>query len=234
MTIRRTLLAASLAFVALSTSAFADTFETALRGAYADYRAALFQTNMNDQAGSTKMLGAFQEKWSALEKANPTPPARYADDAAFGATLTAVADIAAKAADEVKAGKLADAHLSLEGIRDEIGGMHERNGIIAFSDRMNTYHAKMEEIIGATYADDAAGLGTLREDAAVLAYLAADVTAHPPADAEGKPEYAALLKDFNASVERLLNATRNGNSAAAKAAIDTLKAPYSKLFLKFG
>ena len=32
---------------------------------------------------------------------------------------------------------------------DEIGDLHARNGIIGFSDRMNAYHARMEEVLAA-------------------------------------------------------------------------------------
>ena len=41
-------------------------FESALRTAYADYRAALFHTNSKNAEASVKAIAAFDEKWSAL------------------------------------------------------------------------------------------------------------------------------------------------------------------------
>ena len=209
-------------------------FETAMRGAYADYRSALFQTNANQPEAAVKAIGAFQQKWAALIAANTTAPPQYADDSTYAATLAEVASIADTAASEVAAGELPKAHETLEAIRFRIGGLHERNGIIGFSDRMNAYHAKMEEVLAKDYgAFDAVSLRTLGEDAAVLAWLAADIKTHPPAEASD-PAYASLLDGMVDSVTVLAEAARGDDPAAAKSALDGLKVPYSKLFLKFG
>jgi len=209
-------------------------FETAMRGAYADYRAALFQTNAGKPDAAVKAVDAFQQKWAALSAANTAAPPQYADDPAYAETLAKVASIADTAATEVAAGKLPEAHETLEAIRFAVGGLHERNGIVGFSDRMNAYHAEMEVVLAKDYGGfDAAGLGTLREDAAVLAYLAADIAANPPAEASD-PAYKPLLDGMIASVTRLTEAARSGDAAAAKSALGNLKVPYSKLFLKFG
>ena len=106
--------------------------------------------------------------------------------------------------------------------------------MIGFSDRMNAYHAKMEQILGKTYGGfDAAGFGELREDAAVLAHLAADIAAHPAAEAEDAA-YKPLLQALETSSSDLVNAARSGDVEAAKKAVGSLKVPYSKFFLKFG
>jgi hypothetical protein len=209
-------------------------FETAMRGAYADYRGALFQTNANQPEAAVQAVDAFKQKWAALASANTIAPPQYADDPAYAVTLAKVASITDKAAGEVAAGKLTEAHATLEAIRFEVGGLHERNGIVGFSDRMNAYHAKMEDVLAKDYSGfDAAGLGALREDAAVLAFLAADIKAHPPTEA-ADPAYGKLLDGMTDSVTALANAAHTGDAAAAKTALGNLKVPYSKLFLKFG
>jgi hypothetical protein len=225
-------------------------FEASLRSAYADYRNALFQTNANNPGEATKAVDGFIRKWSELATAYAAPPPHYADDPAYGETLAKVTDTAKKAAGQVTGGDLTRAHEILEGIREEIGALHERNGIVAFSDRMNAYHARMEEILAADYVGfspvgqmemiaqepagfSAEGLSILREDAAVLDYLAADLVAHPPADSSD-PTYQPLLDAVVASVAALRKAARDANPDAAKAAVTGLKGPYSKLFLKFG
>ena len=99
---------------------------------------------------------------------------------------------------------------------------------------MNAYHAQMERILGDGYDGlDPAEMGKLREDAAVLAYLAGDIAAHPPAEAVN-PAYQTLLDGMTASVSALVDAVRADDAAAARQAIMGLKQPYAKLFLKFG
>ncbi len=233
--LRTLALVASLLAPAAALAGPVSDFETAMRNAYGDYRAALFQTNAGNAGQAEAAIAAFTGKWSALASAGETPPPQYADDPAFAATMRNVGVIADSAATEVADGKLAEAHETLEAIRDQIGGLHRRNGIIGFSDRMNAYHAAMEEALARDYTGfDAAGLGLLREDAAVLAYLAGDIAANPPAEAASDASYAPLLAAMQASVEALHNAAVAGDAAAARTALAGLKVPYSKLFLKFG
>ena len=226
--------ALSLAFMGVANAGPVSDFEVAMRGAYGDYRAALFQTNAAKPEAAAQAVNAFKQKWAALAAANTIAPPQYADDPAYAETLAKVAAITDKAATEVAASELPKAHETLETIRFEVGGLHERNGIVGFSDRMNAYHAKMEDVLGKDYSGfDAAGLGALGEDAAVLAFLAADIKAHPPAEA-ADPAYGKLLDGMTDSVTALANAAHTGDATAAKTALGNLKVPYSKLFLKFG
>lgn len=209
-------------------------FEADLREAYADYRSALFLTNANKGGQALTAIDGFTAKWSALSAVGAEVPPQYADDPRFRGTLEAVATTAAKARAEVASGALTEAHETLEGVRAEIGGLHERNNIVGFSDRMNAYHAMMEHILGADYADSGAeGMAALREDAAVLSYLAADIEAHPAPDAS-EPDYAPLLERMVTSARTLQAAARAGDAAAARQALSGLKPAYSKFFLKFG
>lgn len=209
-------------------------FETALRSAYADYRSALFLTNANKQSEAVVAIGAFQDKWSALARGTTDLPPQYADDVHYQETLAKVAEIAGAAKAEAAAGRLSEAHASLEAVREQIGKLHERNGLMGFSDRMNAYHAVMEHVLAGYQGElDAAMLGSLREDAAVLAFLAGDLAKHPPEDA-ASPEFKPLLDAVLASVAALQAAARSADAAAVHKAMGGLKVPYSKLFLKFG
>ena len=80
---------------------------------------------------------------------------------------------------------------------------------------------------------DNAGLKVLNEDVAVLAALAEGIIDHPAPEA-GNEAYAGLVAGLKASVDALQAATRNGDAAAAKAAIGGLKPAYTRLFAKFG
>lgn len=233
------LAAALLASSLLSTAAWAgpfNDFEAQARTAYAGYRAALFQTNKNDKAATEEALNGLSTKWTALiAQWGKAPPPQYVDDAKFVGTLDSVSKIIDTAKAETAKNELAKAHETLEKIRDELAALRERNGVIVFSDRMNAYHSKMEEVLAKNYNGfDAAGLAALREDAAVLAYLYTDIAARPPADGVGKDDFKQALGAFKNSVDAVVAASRGTDAAAAKKAVDSLKGPYSMLFLKFG
>ena len=223
--------------LAASSSAFAGPvadFEAGFRDTYASYRMALFATNTGNADKSKHAIGEFDSRWDALVSENAkTPPPHYADDPAWGSTLTEVSDAIAKAGQLAEQGKLADAHEVLEHVRDAIGELHARNGIVLFSDRMNAYHARMETVIGLPVTN-AAGKQKLLEQSAVLAYLAEDMLKTPPVEARGNPEFDKLAEAVKASVAALQDAARSGDEAAIKAALSGLKKPYSMLFVKFG
>ena len=209
-------------------------FESAMRAAYADYRSALFLTNTNKGEPALQAIDGFSRQWAALADAGAVAPPQYADDTGFRRTLDVVAETAAQAKVEVESGALTKAHETLEGIREQIGQLHERNNIIGFSDRMNAYHAMMERILGTDYSGAGAeGMAVLREDAAVLSYLADNIAAHPAPEAPDAA-YAPLLEGMMTSVMALREAARVGDAAAAKQAVNALKPSYSKFFLMFG
>lgn len=204
--------------------------ETRIAGAYAEYRAALFQTNQKKQPETEATIAAFRAKWAALAadwRANPPP--QYADDARLGETLEQVEKLAAAAANQATTGDLAKAHDTLEGIRDALADLRARNGIIAFSDRMNAYHAMMEHVSSSKYDTPSA----MAEDVAVLAYLAKDIGANRPAGSN-PAEFDPLFKAMEVTIANLRVALKAGDPAAIETARKAIKPAYSRLFLKFG
>jgi soluble cytochrome b562 len=211
-------------------------FEKSLREAYGDYRKALFLTNAGKAEEAAAATEALIGKWQVIsEKWSKTPPPHYADDPKWPDTLQEVSSLAAKSAEEIKSAKLQEAHETLEGVREAIGGLHARNGIISFSDRMNAYHERMEHVLTTDIsALDQSVFDRLQEDAAVLKYLAETALDHPPVEASASDEFRALSKGLLASVEDLLNAARTDDAAKLKAAMQALKPAYAKLFVKYG
>lgn len=211
-------------------------FETEFRAMYGDYRSALFMTNSGNVEKSAASLAGFEAGWSELKDAyGAVPPPHYADDPHWAEMLATVDGLLAKADAQVAAGKLAEAHETLEAVRDVFSALHLRNGIQTFSDRMNAYHAEMEHVLAMDPAAlTEADLPEITGRAAVLLYLAQDVMAFPPDGAEGNPEFGKLIKGFEASVAIFDAAARASDLAAVRAAMGGLKKPYSMLFLKFG
>lgn len=210
-------------------------FEKALRGVYGDYRMALMQTNLKNAEAAQKAIAGFETKWAALVAAYAkAPPPHFAEDGQFAAVLEKIAAINQRAKSIASAGNLAEAHDVLEEIRGELGRLRLRNGMMTFSDRMDAVHAQMEHMIDRRKGDfSLAGLAELREDAAVLAFLADDLKRHPAPEASA-PDFAPTLQAFLDAIAALRQAVRNGDAEASKAALAKIKPAYARLFVKFG
>lgn len=212
---------------------FAD-FERALAAAYIPYKAALFQTNQKDKAGTEKSLEAFTAQWGQLMKSyRASPPPQYADDTGWAATVGAIDEMIAAAKVEVAKGDLAKAHDVLEGVRDKLGQMRTRNGVIVYSDRVDTYHEHMEHVLAGKYPG-AEGMAKLREDAAVLAYLAELLEKHQPAALKGEAGFKDGLAAMVGAAKALQAAARSGEPEATAKAMKALKPAYAKFFVRFG
>jgi hypothetical protein len=222
----------------LAQSALAnDPATDAMQAAYGPYRIALFKTNSNSQAEASQAMRQVQDAWGkVVAQFGSKPPAPYDRDAAFSTTLTQVADVYTTAAQQVAANQLAAAHDTLEKARDLLADVRRRSQVVVYSDHMNAYHAQMEHVlVGASQLlSQPSGLPPLTADVGALRYLANQLSSQAPAPYKSNPEFVDLLQAVNTSVTNLQTALWAQDAAAAKAAIAKIKAPYSKLFLKFG
>jgi hypothetical protein len=232
----RGLLAALLCAAGLPALA-ADAVTDAMQQAYAPYRAALFQTNAKNAEGSAQAIAQAQQAWGAIvARFGAQAPAPYDRDPGFAGTLAQVNAVYTKAADEIRAGRLPEAHETLEAARDLLADLRRRNQVVVFSDHMNAYHAEMEHALTQAPAllDQPQGLQRLTASAGVLAYLARRLPQEAPAALRADAEFVAGVAAVTASVDGLMSALMAGDVAAARAALGRLKGPYGKLFLKFG
>lgn len=224
------------AFASLPARA-ADEATDAIQAAYAPYRAALFRTNSGAQRESEQALASSRKAWQdVMQRYARAVPAPYDRDPAFATTLAKVDAVFTRAQAQVDAGKLADAHETLEEVRDLLAALRERNGVVTFSDHMNAYHAEMEEVLrqGPKALQDTGGTTALLEQAAVLGYLAQRLRTAAPAALAENPEFVAMHQAVDASVTALRTALRLRDVEAARKAVAGLKQPYSRMFLKFG
>lgn len=235
---RHSILLAAMLASACSVSAWAaDPVTDAIQKAYGPYRAALFKTNAGQAGESVEALKQAQAAWAQvaqLVKSQPTVP--YANDALMAKTLTGVDGYYATAAQQVAAGKLPDAHATLEGVRDLLSELRRQNQVIVYSDHMNAYHAQMEHLLeeGPKWLKAGDGMPRLAAQAGVLSYLAGRLASEAPAAAQASPEFKELLGAVTRSVEALNAAVAAGDKAQVEKALGQVKAPYSKLFIKFG
>jgi hypothetical protein len=215
----------------------ADPVTDAMQDAYAPYRMALFKTNGKSQAEAQQALTQAQQAWDKLStQFGAKPAAPFDRDPAFAASVAEVAKVYTKAMAEITANQLADAHNTLEHARDVMADLRQRNNVVVFSDHMNEYHGQMELIVsdGSATLAQPKGLLTMTAQAGVLSYLAKRLSTQAPASLTQNPEFTALIAAVNQSVDNLEAALLNQDIAAIKDAIGKLKAPYSRLFAKFG
>lgn len=215
----------------------ADPVTDAMQAAYAPYRMALFKTNGKSQAEAQQALTQAQQAWDKLgTQFGSKPAAPYDRDPTFAVSVAEVAKVYTKAMAEINANQLADAHNTLEHARDVMADIRQRNNVVVFSDHMNEYHSQMELIVSegsATLAQPKGPL-TMTAQAGALSYLAKRLSAQAPVSLTQNPEFTALIAAVNQSVGNLEAALLNQDIAAVKDAIGKLKAPYSRLFAKFG
>ena len=228
--------ALSLALIG-TTARAADPLTDAMQQAYAPYRAALFRTNSGAQAESAAAVAKAREAWQALDaRFAAQPPAPYDRDPALKDSLAAVGKVYERAAAQVDAKQLPEAHETLEAARDLMAELRRRNGVVVYSDHMNAYHAQMEHVLesGPKLLAAPDGLLPLAGEAGALGYLAQRLSTEAPSTQRANAEFGPLLQGVLDAVARLQEALRAQDREAAKAALGQLKKPYSQLFLKFG
>lgn len=215
----------------------ADAVTDAMQAAYGPYRVALFKTNRNSQAEAQQAMAQAQQAWGQLAvQFGSKPPAPYDRDAAFATSLAEVSKVYAKASEQVVANQLTAAHETLEAARDIMAQLRHRNQVIVYSDHMNAYHSEMEHVLieGPKTLTQANGLQQLTAQVGVLTYLSKKLGTEAPTNYSSNPEFVELLKAVDKSVADLQAALFAQNVVAVKEAMGKVKAPYSKLFLKFG
>jgi hypothetical protein len=224
--------------IATAMPAFAaDGVTDAMQAAYGPYRVALFKTNSNSQAEAQLAMTQVQESWGKLVvQFGSKPPAPYDRDTAFGSSLTDVAKVYAKATEQVTANQLTAAHATLEDARDIMAQMRRRNQVVVYSDHMNAYHSEMEHVLidGAKTLALPNGMQQLTAQVGALAYLSKKLNTQAPGNYLSNSEFVELLKAVDKSVADLQSALFAQNASAVKGAMEKIKGPYSKLFLKFG
>ncbi|MEQ1660961.1 MAG: hypothetical protein ABL896_19505, partial [Hylemonella sp.] len=119
---------------------------------------------------------------------------------------------------------------------DIMAELRRRNGVIVFSDHMNAYHAEMEHVLqqGPAMTSSPQAMLTLVKRVGVLEYLAKQLRSEAPKALQNDAEFGAALQALETSVTTLHRAAMNQDAAAAREALDRLKGPYSRMFLKFG
>ena len=191
---------------AASAALAADPVTDAMQKTYAPYRVALFKTNNNAQEDSRQAVIQAHQGWTRIaNEFGANPPAPYAGDPGFAASLAGVNKVYAKALEQIEQNHLVEAHETLEEVRDIMADMRRRNQVIVFSDHMNAYHAEMEHFLndGEKTIAEQNGMLELTAKAGALDYLAGRLKSEAPANLQKNEEFVGLLKAVEKSVADL-------------------------------
>jgi hypothetical protein len=240
---KKYLVLVSYLLVAVSSISFAAEnaflqFNSDVEKAYAAYRKALFQTNKKDAEKSGKANEIFIQQWMQIKQTYATkPPEVFSSDPEWKSTLTNIEEIAVLSAGQITEGHLAEAHETLEAIRDELTDLRKRNSVIVFSDHINNYHEVMEGLLEGGYTPekiDSQTMDKLQGQIAVLEYLAAAIKENAPLKYREDQQYQKLETGLLGSLEDLNKALESKDPVSISKAINMLKPAYAKLFVNFG
>lgn len=215
----------------------ADALTEAIQKSYAPYRVALYKTNGKSQAEAREVLDQAREGWARVaSQFGVRPPPPYDRDRQLPQTFDAIDKAYAKASGEVDQNKLGKAHATLEEVRDLLADLRRRNGVIVFSDHMNAYHTAMEDMVadGTDLLAKPDGKLRLMARIGVLDYLAKNLKSEASPELAANADFAELVKGVVKSVADLEAALLADKEEAVKEAINALKKPYSRMFMKFG
>jgi len=226
--------------VGLCTSALAwaaDPVTDAMQVANVPYRVAMFKASGPSLPEAVQAVTQAQQAWSAFgSQFGSQPPAPYDQDTTFADSVGKVTALYAQAQTELAAGNAPAAHSALKAIRTVTAELRQRSQVLIYSDQIHAYHLQMEHVLidGKAMLEQPKGLLLLTAQAGALGYLAQRLASQAPANLAGNAEFAALVAAVGASVGALEAALLAQDMAAVKDAMAKLKAPYSKLFAKFG
>ncbi len=191
-------------------------------------------TQKNQLRPTTNSLAHWQP---LIAQYSSQPPEVFGSDSEWQSTLSNIEMIAVKSAAQIKEGQLAEAHETLEAIRDELTELRRRNSVIVFSDHINNYHAVMEGLLGGGYSPDKIDEQAVEEiggQLAVLSYLAEAIKENAPVEYRENQRYQQLEKALFGSLKALEEAIDKGNPESISKSINNLKPAYAKLFVNFG
>jgi hypothetical protein len=183
-------------------------------------------------------LYEFSDKWAKLrQRFENAPPPPYAGDAEWANTLARIATIAERGKELIEQEKAKQAHEELAKIRRELAALRARNGVVAFSDRIDAYGKQIEKISPLRVTKrplQEADYKLLRDRSEEILRLLDVMAAEAPQRYRDDPGFAPALEDNRRAVKTLLDYLDKRHERGIKGSIRDVRAAYGLLFLKYG
>jgi hypothetical protein len=218
----------------------AADFDSQLAEVWAQCRAALYQSapsHLNGPA-ATDALRTFTTAWSQLEtRWATTPPPQYSEDGDFAEELSDIGAIAAQARHQGEAGRVDQAHASLQEVPALLAEMRHRNGLENYTDTVEAFDDKLAET-----ADDLLDQAELTADqqlllleqAAQLAYLAERLEKRAPARVSDDADFLDLAETLARQTHGLRSAALAGQRDPVIAILEDLRRSFDQFDLAYG
>jgi hypothetical protein len=187
-------------------------------------------------------LTSQQKAQPALRAAQALATFVEQHQAAGDRLLAPIQTVVTKAVAQIEAGKIAPAHETLEGIRNQLAAQRRAMGVDYPLDRLTDFHEVMEAIVAPAIAggkalddDYFANLPGLATEASHLwAQVEQTSFAKIVADTQQLQQLDKLVSAERQALVRLNRAIRDGQRDAIVAAAADLKPPFAKLYMSFG
>ena len=207
--------------------------------AYAPYRGAMSYLHTGNPGLAALALDAMAARWTGLrDRFRNQPPAAFAEDPAWRASLDAITGRIETARAQLEAGDAAGAETVLAPIRAALGGLRRRNGIVTFSDRIDAFSAAMGAIwVHRRNPPDMADpqtIAALAEQARTLRRALDEVAAEPPEKFAGDPQFQRLIEGSFISIGGIERAIEARDRRSLIAALRELRSSERLLWMNFG
>jgi hypothetical protein len=207
--------------------------------AYAPYRGALSYLHTGNAGLAALALDAMAARWAALcDRFRDQPPAAFAEDPAWQASLDAITGRIETARAQLESGDTAGATAALAPIRAALGGLRRRNGIVTFTDRIDAFSAAMATIwVHRRKPPDMADPQTtaaLAEQARALLLALLDVATEAPEKIAGDPQFQRLIEGSFKSVATIERAIEARDQALLISALREIRSSEQLLWMNFG
>jgi hypothetical protein len=214
-------------------------FLEAAAEAYAPYRGAVAYLHTGNVGLAALALDAMAARWAGLcDRFRNQPPAAFAEDLAWRASLDAITGRIGTARAQLEAGDAEGAAATLAPIRAALGELRRRNGIVTFSDRIDAFSAAMDAIwVHRRNPPDMADpqtIAALAEQARTLRRALDDVAADPPERTAGDPQFQRLIEGAFQSLAQIDRAIGTRNQGSLISALREIRSSERLLWMNFG
>ena len=222
-----------------ATPEFLAAFLEASAEAYAPYRGAMSYLHTGNPGLAALALDAMAARWAALcDRFRDQPPAAFAEDPAWRASLDEITGRVADGRAKIEAGDSEGAEAALKPIRAALGGLRRRNGIVIHSDRIDAFSAAMKTmwVVRRNPPDmaDPQATAALAEQARTLRRALEEVAASPPARIARDPQFLRLIEGSFKSVATIERAFETRDPALLISALRELRSTEQLLWMNFG
>ncbi len=214
-------------------------FLAASAKAYAPYRGAVAYLHTGNPGLAALALDAMAARWAGLcDRFRDQPPAAFAQDPAWRASLDDITGRVAAARAKLEAGDSEGAEAALKPIRAALGNLRRRNGIVTHSDRIDAFSAAMDAIwVHRRQPPDMTDpriAAALTEQARTLHRTLADVAAGPSAKIAGDPQFQRLIEGAFGSIETIDRAIETRDQRLLINALREIRSSVKLLWMNFG